>query len=58
MYILYMDDSILAGPDASEIDQCIKDLQDQTDLEGDISDFSGVNLERKETDKFTKRSHI
>lgn len=52
MYVLYVDDSILAGPDANEIDQCIRDLQERTDLEltveGDISDFLGVNLERKE----------
>ena len=51
MYVLYTDDSILAGPDLSEIDKAIKDIQaaklDIT-IEGDIQDFLGINIERKE----------
>jgi hypothetical protein len=49
MYVLYTDDSILAGPDKDELDQIIKQLQAAqlgiTD-EGDIADFLGVNITR------------
>ena len=51
VYILYTDDSILAGPDPEEIEQVLKDLKKEnfevTD-EGNIEDFLGVNIERKE----------
>ena len=51
MYVLYTDDSILAGPDLSEIDKAIQDIQaaelDIT-IEGDIQDFLGINIERRE----------
>ena len=51
MYILYTDDSILAGPDPKEIDQIIKDMQKaklDITVEGDLQDFLGVNIEQKE----------
>jgi hypothetical protein len=48
LYVLYTDDSLLAGPDNNEIEQIIKDLKkaklDITD-EGDIQDFLGVNID-------------
>jgi hypothetical protein len=50
MYVLYTDDSILAGPDSTEIDKAVKDIQDarlDITIEGDIQDFLGVNIERK-----------
>ena len=51
LYVLYTDDSLLAGPDKSEIDQIVKDLKKAklniTD-EGDIQDFLGVNISMKE----------
>jgi len=50
MYVLYTDDSILAGPDLDEIEQAIADIKaaklDIT-IEGDIQDFLGVNIDRK-----------
>jgi hypothetical protein len=49
MYVLYTDDSILAGPDEAEIDQIIKEMrQAKLDItvEGDLQDFLGVNIER------------
>ena len=50
VYMLYTDDSILAGPSKKEIDEIIKDLQKAklniTD-EGDIQDFLGVNIAKK-----------
>jgi hypothetical protein len=50
MYVLYTDDSILAGPDEEEIEQIIQDMKrvklDVT-VEGDIQDFLGVNIEKK-----------
>jgi hypothetical protein len=50
MYVLYTDDSILAGPNQAEIDQLIKELrQANLDLtiEGTLDDFLGVNIDRK-----------
>ena len=50
MYVLYTDDSLLAGPDKNEIDQIVKDLKEAqlniTD-EGNIEDFLGVNISMK-----------
>ncbi len=50
VYILYTDNSILAGPDKHEIDQIITDIQaaglDIT-KEGDIKDFLGVNINKR-----------
>ena len=50
MYVLYTDDSILAGPNKDELDQIIEDIKgtglDITD-EGDIADFLGVNIQRE-----------
>jgi hypothetical protein len=51
MYVLYTDDSILAGPDPKEIDQVIEDMKKaklDITIEGDLQDFLGVNIERKE----------
>ena len=51
MYILYTDDSILPVPDSEEIDQVLKYLK-KANLEvtdgGNIEDFLGLNIERKE----------
>ena len=51
MYVLYTDDSILAGPDEAEVNQAIQDIRDaklDITIEGDIQDFLGVNIIRKE----------
>jgi hypothetical protein len=51
MYILYTNDSILAGPDEKEINQIIKDMQKaklNITIEEDLQDFLGVNIDRKE----------
>ena len=51
MYVLYTDDSILAGPELSEIDRAIEDIKKaklDITIEGDIQDFLGVHIERKE----------
>ena len=51
MYVLYTDDSILAGPDPNEIDKIIDDMKKaklDVTIEGDLQDFLGVNIERKE----------
>ena len=51
LYVLYTDDSLLAGPDRNEIDQIIEELQTKAKLaitvEGDLADFLGVNIERR-----------
>jgi hypothetical protein len=50
IYVLYTDDSILAGPDEKELDQIVRDMKgaglDLT-VEGDISDFLGVKISRQ-----------
>ncbi|KAI2507905.1 hypothetical protein MHU86_6563 [Fragilaria crotonensis] len=52
LYVLYTDDSLLAGPDKDEIDRVIEDLKNKARLaitvEGDLADFLGVNIERKD----------
>jgi hypothetical protein len=49
IYVLYTDDSILAGPDQKELKQTVKQMQaaglDLT-MEGDLTDFLGVNIDR------------
>ena len=48
LYLLYTDDSILAGPDAEEIEQIIEEIK-ATGLEiadeGKMEDFLGVNIQ-------------
>ena len=50
IYVLYTDDSILAGPDKAELDDTIRLIQ-QTGLnitiEGDLEDFLGIQMERR-----------
>jgi hypothetical protein len=51
MYILYTDDSILAGPNKNEIKQIIKSIQDtglNITIEGDLQDFLGINIKRED----------
>ena len=53
VYVLYTDDSILAGPDRDEIDRTIELMMAQLNMtvEGELKDFLGVNIQR-EGDKF------
>jgi hypothetical protein len=50
IYVLYTDDSILAGPDEQELDNIIKDMKSSglvLIVEGNISDFLGVRIEKR-----------
>ena len=50
IYVLYTDDSILAGPEQSEIDKAIADIQAaklNITIEGTLEDFLGVNIDRR-----------
>ena len=51
LYVLYTDDSLLAGPDAKEIQKVIDELQSKAKLaitvEGDLADFLGVSIDRR-----------
>jgi hypothetical protein len=50
MYILYTNNSILAGPDKKEIDQIIKEMKQEKlniTIEGDLQDFLVVNIKQK-----------
>jgi hypothetical protein len=54
IYVLYTDDSILAGPNQREIDQVIADIKSaklDITVEGDLQDFLGVNIERQKDGK-------
>ena len=54
VFVLYTDDSILAGPDPKELDQIIQDMKDaelELTVEGGIEDFLGVQIERSEDGK-------
>ena len=61
VYLLYTDDTILALPDKEEIAQVIKDLKgsnlDVTD-EGNIEDFLGINIQRKDEEIHLTRPHL
>ena len=49
MFVLYTDDSILAGPDQQELDDIVKEMEAvglKLTVEGDISDFLGVQIDR------------
>ena len=54
MYVLYTDDSILAGPNEEELSRVLKEIEDAelgiTD-EGEVADFLGVHI-RKEGDEY------
>ncbi len=48
MYVLYTDDSILAGLDQKEIEQTVQQMKEaglDITIEGDLSDFLGVNID-------------
>jgi hypothetical protein len=50
VYILYTDDSILAGPDEAELDQIIDDMKRvglKLTVDGDISDFLGIKIQHE-----------
>jgi len=56
MYVLYTDDSILAGPNATEVDQAITDIQKaglNITVEGDLQDFLGVNITKNDDGTIT-----
>ena len=61
MYLLYIDDSILAGPDKEEIAQVINYLKganlDVTD-EGNTEDFLGINIQRKDEEIHLTQPHL
>ena len=49
IYVLYTDDSILAGPREQQIQATIKQIQEtglQLIIEGDLEDFLWVNIDR------------
>jgi hypothetical protein len=49
VFVLYTDDSILAGPDPQELDDIIQEMEAvelNLTVEGDISDFLGVQIDR------------
>jgi hypothetical protein len=51
MYVLYTDDSILAGPTKAEVDKAIEDIKKaklNITVEGDIKDFLGVNIHKQD----------
>jgi Reverse transcriptase (RNA-dependent DNA polymerase) len=56
LYVLYTDDSLLAGPSKKEIDQAMEDIKAanfKIEIEGDIKDFLGVNIEQSDDGSIT-----
>lgn len=56
IYVLYTDNSILAGPDRNEIYLCIEDIKGAKlgiTIEGDVQDIIGVNITRNEDGTIT-----
>ena len=55
LYLLYTDDSILAGPDEEELSQIVEEIRstglDVTE-EGDLEDFLGVNIDKLDDDTY------
>jgi hypothetical protein len=47
IFVVYVDDGIFASPSQKAIDQAIKELKEQFDMEdqGSITDYLGVNIE-------------
>jgi len=55
VFVLYTDDSILAGPNHEELDSIIEEMKEtglNITVEGDISDFLGVQINRGEDGTF------
>jgi hypothetical protein len=50
LFLVYVDDGIIAGPDPQAIEQIIKDLQTRFKVsdEGDLTDYLGVNIEKRD----------
>jgi Reverse transcriptase (RNA-dependent DNA polymerase) len=50
VYVLYTDDSILAGPNKEEIEATIKDMKAELDItvEDNLTDFLGVNIDYRD----------
>jgi Reverse transcriptase (RNA-dependent DNA polymerase) len=51
MYVLYTDDSILAGPDEQELDAIIEEIKStglKITSEATLDDFLGVNIDRRD----------
>ena len=62
MCVIYVDDTIIAGPDASKIDQLISDLGVKNNEqrhtfelrdEGEVGDFLGIRIEKGANNTFT-----
>ena len=56
MYVLYTDDSILAGPDPDELDSIMKQIRGvglKITSEGGIEDFLGINVEQQPDGSYT-----
>jgi hypothetical protein len=54
VFVLYTDDSILAGPDPDELDDIIRQMKEadlELTVEGGIEDFLGVQIERSKDGK-------
>jgi hypothetical protein len=51
LYVLYTDDSILAGPDEDKLNTIVEEMKSNgldLTVDGDISDFLGVNIRKDE----------
>lgn len=54
IFLVYTDDGIFLGPEQSDIEKAIKDVGERFEIsdEGDLSDYLGVNIQKKEDGSF------
>lgn len=61
VYVLYTDDTIIMGPSEDEINTCIQDMKNaklNITVDGDMSDFLGVQFDRREKDIHISQPHL
>jgi hypothetical protein len=55
VFVLYTDDSILAGPDECELNEIVEEMSRsglKLTIEGELSDFLGVKIEKMNNGSF------
>ena len=60
IFVVYVDDGILIGPDNEEIDNIITSLKEDYDLtdEGNLSEYLGIKIEERDDGSRVLTQHI
>ena len=56
IFVVYVDDGIMIGPNPKEIDEIVKSLKEDYDLtdEGDLNEYLGIKIETKGGDEIAQ----